>query len=49
MQPENYSVMQAGNGKPIKLWTHGVPVEDEAKKAIAEHRAIAVSSSSMSR
>jgi len=34
MQPENYSVMQAGNGKPIKLWTHGVPLEDEAKKQL---------------
>lgn len=34
MQPENYTVMQAGNGKPIKLWTHGVPVEDEAKKQL---------------
>jgi len=34
MQAENYSEMQAGNGKPIKLWTHGVPVEDEAKKQL---------------
>jgi tRNA-splicing ligase RtcB (3'-phosphate/5'-hydroxy nucleic acid ligase) len=34
MQPENFTVMQAGNGKPIKLWTHGVPVGDEAKKQL---------------
>jgi tRNA-splicing ligase RtcB len=31
MQPENYQVMQSDNAKPIKMWTHGVPVEDEAK------------------
>ncbi|GAB6141254.1 RtcB family protein [Methylosoma difficile] len=34
MQPENYQVMQADNGKPIKMWTHGVPVEDDAKKQL---------------
>lgn len=35
MQPENYQVMQSGNGKPIKMWTHGVPVEDDAKTQLA--------------
>ncbi|PPC90323.1 MAG: RNA-splicing ligase RtcB [Methylobacter sp.] len=31
MQPVHYHVMQSGYGKPIKMWTHGVPIEDEAK------------------
>ncbi|TAL43485.1 MAG: RtcB family protein [Methylovulum sp.] len=34
MQPENYQVMQADKGKPIKLWTHGVPVEESAQKQL---------------
>lgn len=34
MQPENYQVMHVGNGKPIKMWTHGVPVEDDARKQL---------------
>jgi tRNA-splicing ligase RtcB len=28
---ENFEVMQNGNGKPVKMWTRGVPVEDSAK------------------
>lgn len=27
----DYETIEAGNGKPIKLWTQGVPVEDEAR------------------
>ncbi len=34
MQPETYQVMQADKGKPIKLWTHGVPVEEAAQKQL---------------
>lgn len=26
-----YQLLETGNGKPIKMWTHGVPVEDEAR------------------
>lgn len=31
MTIENYQVLQSGNAKPIKMWTKGVPVEDDAK------------------
>lgn len=31
MTIENYQVLQTGNAKPIKMWTNGVPVEDDAK------------------
>ena len=31
MQPENYQVMNIEKGKPVKMWTNGVPVEDDAK------------------
>jgi len=34
MALENFQVMQEGNGKPVKMWTHGVPVEDGAKKQL---------------
>jgi len=30
MAQENYQVIQPDNGRPVKLWTRGVPVEDEA-------------------
>jgi len=35
MKHEDYDVMQYENGRPIKMWTKGVPVEDEAKKQLA--------------
>ncbi len=31
MTPENYEIIQPENGRHIKMWTRGVPVEDEAK------------------
>lgn len=31
MTIENYQVLQTGTAKPIKMWTKGVPVEDDAK------------------
>lgn len=31
MATEHYNVLQTGHGKPIKMWTQGVPVEDDAK------------------
>lgn len=31
MTIENYEVLQPSTGKPIKMWTKGVPVEDAAK------------------
>lgn len=34
MTIENYQVMQSGTAKPIKMWTHGVPVEEDAKKQL---------------
>jgi tRNA-splicing ligase RtcB (3'-phosphate/5'-hydroxy nucleic acid ligase) len=35
MKPETHDIMQYENGRPIKMWTKGVPVEDEAKKQLA--------------
>ncbi|KJV05358.1 RtcB family protein [Methylocucumis oryzae] len=34
MQPETHDIMQAEYAKPIKMWTRGVPVEDDAKKQL---------------
>jgi tRNA-splicing ligase RtcB len=34
MALENFQVLQEGNGKPVKMWTNGVPVEDGAKKQL---------------
>jgi tRNA-splicing ligase RtcB (3'-phosphate/5'-hydroxy nucleic acid ligase) len=31
MQNENYNVMNVEGGRPVKMWTKGVPVEDAAK------------------
>lgn len=31
MKNENYEVINVENGRPIKMWTKGVPVEEEAK------------------
>jgi tRNA-splicing ligase RtcB len=35
MKNENYDVMNVENGGHVKLWTQGVPVEDEARKQLA--------------
>ena len=29
-----YQLLEVENGKPIKMWTHGVPVEDEAQQQL---------------
>jgi tRNA-splicing ligase RtcB (3'-phosphate/5'-hydroxy nucleic acid ligase) len=31
MTQKDYQLLEVANGKPVKLWTQGVPVEDEAK------------------
>ena len=30
----NYQLLEVQNGKPIKMWTQGVPVEDEAREQL---------------
>ena len=49
MQPLNHDVIQDPGAAPIKLWTRGVPLEDEARKQLQNiaklpfiHRWIAV-------
>ena len=32
--PMGYQLLEVENGKPIKMWTQGVPVEDEARKQL---------------
>lgn len=32
---QNYDIEEVAGGVPVKMWTHGVPVEDEAKKQLA--------------
>ncbi|KPC54593.1 RtcB family protein [Amantichitinum ursilacus] len=34
MSTNDYQVLQVSGGKPIKLWTNGVPVEDAAQKQL---------------
>lgn len=34
MKTGNYDVLQAGQSAPIKMWTQGVPVEEDAKKQL---------------
>jgi tRNA-splicing ligase RtcB (3'-phosphate/5'-hydroxy nucleic acid ligase) len=34
MKNENYGVMNIENGSHVKMWTQGVPVEDEARKQL---------------
>ncbi|EIC28548.1 MULTISPECIES: RtcB family protein [Methylomicrobium] len=34
MPSQNYQVLQEDQGKPIKLWAQGVPVDDAAKKQL---------------
>ena len=31
MKDQSYQLLEVANGKPIKLWTEGVPVENEAR------------------
>ena len=35
MNNKNYNEEQFPNGVPIKMWTKGVPVEDDAKNQLA--------------
>jgi tRNA-splicing ligase RtcB (3'-phosphate/5'-hydroxy nucleic acid ligase) len=35
MQNENYSTMNVEGGRPVKMWTNGVPVEDQARQQLA--------------
>ena len=35
MKRENYDVMKVQDGRPVKMWTQGVPVEDVAKQQLA--------------
>lgn len=35
MQHEHYEVMNIEDGRPVKMWTRGVPVEDDAKRQLA--------------
>jgi tRNA-splicing ligase RtcB len=35
MSNENYEVMQAAGGRPIKMWTRGVPVDEAARLQLA--------------
>src|SRR5476651_2896348 len=34
MQDQTYTLLEVANGKPIKLWTQGVPVEPEAREQL---------------
>ena len=35
MSERNFDVMQVADGRPIKMWTRGVPVEDPAREQLA--------------
>jgi tRNA-splicing ligase RtcB len=35
MSHEGYDVLDVEGGRPVKMWTHGVPVEEEAKRQLA--------------
>ncbi|MEQ5840484.1 RtcB family protein [Paraburkholderia acidicola] len=34
MNKQDYQVMELANGKPVKMWTNGVAVEDEAREQL---------------
>jgi tRNA-splicing ligase RtcB len=34
LRSDDMDTLQGAGGKPIKLWTDGVPVEDEARKQL---------------
>ena len=42
MSDRNYEVMNVEGGRHVKMWTQGVPVEDEAREQLAQHGAHAV-------
>ncbi|WP_256078865.1 RtcB family protein [Massilia sp. YIM B04103] len=35
MKKDSFDVLNVEQGRPVKMWTRGVPVEDEAKKQLA--------------
>jgi tRNA-splicing ligase RtcB (3'-phosphate/5'-hydroxy nucleic acid ligase) len=35
MKHEDYDILQIDGGRPVKMWTRGVPVEEEAKRQLA--------------
>ena len=35
MKNENYEVMNIEGGRHVKMWTHGVPVDEQAKQQLA--------------
>jgi len=35
MQNEHYDVLDVPGGRPVKMWTRGVPVEEEARRQLA--------------
>ena len=35
MKHEQYDVLHVEGGRPVKMWTHGVPVEEDAKRQLA--------------
>jgi tRNA-splicing ligase RtcB len=35
MSEDNYEVMESAGGRHIKMWTRGVPVENEAREQLA--------------
>ncbi len=34
MEQQDYELQRVEDGKPIKMWTHGVPVEDDARRQL---------------
>ena len=36
MQQNDFELLTASNGAPIKMWTHGVPVEPEAQAQLLD-------------
>lgn len=36
MEKKTYNLLEVANGKPIKMWTQGVPVEDDARQQLID-------------
>lgn len=36
MEKKTYNLLEVTNGKPIKMWTQGVPVEDDARRQLLD-------------
>ena len=34
MQPDNYEIMNVEGGRHVKMWTRGVPVDEQAKSQL---------------